>query len=56
MKNNDGQRKHNPLKLAYENIWVPFLGRILMFFVKWIEGKPPQEEPSFDLRDKGPKR
>ena len=42
----------NPLKTAYERIWVPFLGRFLMLFVKYIEGESPKEKPTYDLREK----
>ncbi len=43
---------NNPLKLAYERVWVPLFGRVLMIFAQWIEGKKPQEKPSYDLREK----
>ena len=42
------------LKSAYENFWVPYLGRALMIFSGWIEGKPiDKRKQTFDLRDKG---
>ena len=46
------QFKSHPLKKAYEELWVPIFGRILMIFVGLIEGKKPKEDPTFDLRDK----
>ncbi len=51
---NNNQKKiiNHPLKYAYERIWVPIFGRLLMFFVKWIEGKQPKEKPTYDLREK----
>ena len=41
----------NLLKNAYERIWVPVFGRMLMVFVSWIEGKKPAEKPTYDLRE-----
>ena len=46
------QMKRNLFKFAYEEFWVPVFGRILMNFAGWIEGKKPQETPTYDLRDK----
>ncbi len=41
------------LKKAYENFWVPYLGRFLMVFANWIEGKKiDREKQTFDLRKK----
>ena len=42
----------NPLKLAYERLWVPIFGRVLMLFSTWIEGSAPKEKPTYDLRKK----
>ncbi len=35
------------LKSGYEKIWVPVLGRILMYFSSLIEGKKISEKPSY---------
>tara|TARA_B100000700_G_C15026284_1_gene848319 strand:- start:2241 stop:2396 length:156 start_codon:yes stop_codon:yes gene_type:complete len=43
--------ERNLLQKAYEQIWVPFFGRILTFFVLWIEGKPLTQKPTYDLRE-----
>ncbi len=40
------------LKQAYEEFWVPFLGRLLTMFSTWIEGEPPKQKPTFNLRTK----
>ena len=37
------------IKLAYSKIWVPIFGRILYRFVEIIEGKKPEEKPTFDI-------
>ena len=44
--------KNNFLKTAYEEFWVPVLGRVLNLFVSLIEGKPPSNKPTFDLRNR----
>ncbi len=53
MSNPLKDKSKNPLKLAYENFWVPFLGRILMSLASWIEGEEPKdgEKQTFNLRD-----
>ena len=38
------------LQAAYENIWVPIFGRILMFFSKWIEGEEAKKQPTYNLK------
>ena len=38
------------MKIAYEEFWVPFFGRFLSLFIRWIEGKPPKENHTYDLR------
>ena len=40
------------MKLAYEEFWVPVLGRSLGFFIRFIEGRTPDKKPTFDLRNK----
>ncbi len=42
----------NPLKVAYERFWVPVFGRILTFFIRWIEGESPKKKPTYDLIEK----
>ena len=42
----------NPLKWFYENLWVPFFGRILYLFSTIIEGEIPKDKQTFDLKDK----
>ncbi len=42
----------NPLKAGYERIWVPLFGRMLMKLSTLIEGKQPQQKPTYDLRTK----
>ena len=41
----------NPLKIVYENIWVPVFGRILNLFTSIIEGKTPKEKQTYNLKD-----
>ena len=36
----------------YEEFWVPFFGRALTPFVRFIEGSPPDKKPTYDLRTK----
>ena len=43
----------NPLKIAYENFWVPVFGRVLMKFASWIEGKDLKNtDQTYDLRER----
>ena len=37
------------LKKAYENIWVPIMGRILTKFIPILEGRKPQQKPTYDI-------
>ncbi len=37
------------LKKLYSLFWVPFFGRILTGFVRFIEGKEPTLRPTFDI-------
>ena len=41
----------NPLKIAYEEFWVPVFGRILNVFTSYIEGQKPKEKQTYNLRD-----
>ena len=43
--------KKNPLKIAYENFWVPVFGRVLNLFTSYIEGQKATEKQTFNLRD-----
>ena len=44
--------RKNPLKLIYEDFWVPVFGRILHLFTSYIEGSQPNNKQTYDLRDK----
>ena len=44
--------KQNPLKIVYEEFWVPIFGRILNLFASWIEGEASKTKQTYDLRDK----
>ncbi len=37
------------LKEAYKRVWVPFMGRLLAKFIPFLEGKPPQKIPTYDI-------
>ena len=37
------------LKSAYKKIWVPVLGRIVSRLIPLIEGKAPNESPTYDI-------
>ncbi len=39
------------LDKAYRNIWVPFFGRVLVLFVKQIEGKSLDSKPTYIIKD-----
>ena len=41
----------NILNKAYKGIWVPLFGRVLFRFVDLIEGQPPSEKPTFQIKD-----
>ena len=45
------------LNNAYKQFWVPVLGRLLSSLIPLIEGKEPEEIPTYDIDgDKGKKR
>ena len=44
--------KINFLRIAYEEFWVPVFGRILSLFIRFIEGRAPSKDPTYDLREK----
>jgi len=37
------------LKGAYKKIWVPILGRLLSRLIPLIEGKVPNDLPTYDI-------
>ena len=37
------------LKRAYKNFWVPVMGRLLARFIPLLEGKEPNEFPTYDI-------
>jgi len=37
------------LKSLYKKFWVPVMGRLLSRFIPLLEGKPPNDLPSFDI-------
>ena len=37
------------LKIAYSRFWVPFMGRVISKFIPLIEGKVPEETPTYDI-------
>ncbi len=41
----------NPLKLFYENFWVPIFGRMLSSFASVIEGQEVTNQSTYDLRE-----
>ena len=52
MKDNSLKDPHkNPLKIVYEEFWVPIFGRILNLFTSYIEGQKPQEKQTYNLRE-----
>ena len=40
------------LKILYKNFWVPVMGRLLSKIIPLIEGKPPNESPTYDIDGK----
>ena len=44
--------KKNPLKIIYEEFWVPIFGRLLYLFRAIIAGEPQKTKHPFNLRDK----
>ena len=41
----------NMLNQANKSLWVPILGRVLYRFVDFIERKPPNEKPTYQIKD-----
>ena len=39
----------NILKSAYKRIWVPVMGRLLAKLIPFLEGKPPNELPTYNF-------
>tara|TARA_Y100001968_G_C19336834_1_gene707346 strand:- start:365 stop:529 length:165 start_codon:yes stop_codon:yes gene_type:complete len=37
------------LKSSYKRIWVPFMGRLLSRLIPLIEGKKPNQSPTYDI-------
>ena len=37
------------LSIAYKRFWVPVLGRFLSRLIPLLEGKPPENIPTFDI-------
>tara|TARA_Y100001968_G_C18776438_1_gene444624 strand:- start:99 stop:239 length:141 start_codon:yes stop_codon:yes gene_type:complete len=37
------------LKSAYKKIWVPLMGRLISRLIPLIEGKSPNEVPTYDI-------
>ena len=37
------------LKSAYKNFWVPVMGRFISRLIPLIEGKVPENQPTFDI-------
>lgn len=37
------------LKDAYKKIWVPVMGRLITRLIPLLEGKPPNELPTYDI-------
>ena len=37
------------LKKAYSKIWVPVMGRFIAKLIPFLEGKPPEKSPTFDI-------
>ena len=37
------------LKTAYKKIWVPVMGRIISRLIPLLEGKIPNEKPTYDI-------
>ena len=37
------------LKSAYKKIWVPVMGRLVSRLIPLIEGKPPNNSPTYDI-------
>tara|TARA_Y100001968_G_scaffold158768_1_gene145200 strand:- start:171 stop:317 length:147 start_codon:yes stop_codon:yes gene_type:complete len=37
------------LKIAYKKFWVPVMGRIISRLIPLIEGKSPNQLPTYDI-------
>ena len=37
------------LKSAYKKFWVPVMGRLVSIIIPLIEGKPPNDLPTYDI-------
>ncbi len=37
------------LKIAYKKFWVPVMGRLLSKLIPFLEGKPPNKLPTYDI-------
>ena len=37
------------LKIAYKKFWVPVMGRLVSRLIPLLEGKPPNEPPTYDI-------
>ena len=37
------------LKDAYTKFWVPVMGRFVSKLIPWLEGKPPEKPPTYDI-------
>ena len=37
------------LKNAYTRFWVPVMGRLISKMIPFLEGKPPEKTPTYDI-------
>ena len=37
------------LKFAYKGFWVPVMGRLISILIPLIEGKGPNNQPTYDI-------
>ena len=37
------------LKIAYKRFWVPVMGRLLSRLIPLLEGKAPNNSPTYDI-------
>ena len=40
------------LKKAYSRFWVPVMGRFISGLIPFLEGKPPNKNPTYDIDGK----
>ena len=40
---------NNLLKNAYKKIWVPVFGRLISGLIPLLEGKTPENKPTYDI-------